>query len=86
LYGQHYNAWGTGGTMFAAPGSPGTGPGGFVMQPSGSQDLMTGATYNGGGSVIYNPQTGTMSPPGGSSPNLGYNVGGVVVPIRRTQR
>ena len=86
LYGSHYNSWGTGGTMFAAPGSPGTGPGGFVMQPGGSQDLMTGATYGGNGGVMYNPQTGTTSGPGSTSPNLGYNVGGVVVPVRRTQR
>ncbi len=83
LYGQHYSSYGTGGTMFAAPGSPGTGPGGFVMQPTGSQDLLTGATYGSGG-VIYNPQTGSTSPQQPS--NLGYNVGGVVVPIRRVQR
>jgi hypothetical protein len=88
LYGQHYNSWGTGGRMFAAPGSAGTGPGGFVMQPVGSQDMMTGATYGTGGGVIYNPQTGTTSDAGAPDrpANMGYNVGGVVVPIRRVQR
>jgi len=75
-----------GGTRFAAPGSPGTGPGGFILQSSGSQDLTTGATDGGNGAVMDNPQGGTVAPPGGSLPNLGYNVGGGVVPIRRTQQ
>jgi hypothetical protein len=88
LYGLHYNSYGTGGARFAAPGSPGTGPGGFVMQPVGSQDLMTGATYGTGGGMLYNPQTGATSSAGTAPPsqNLGYDVGGVVVPIRRVQR
>ena len=85
MYGHHYSSWGTGGAMFAAPGSPGTGPGGFVMQPGGSQDLMTGATYGANGGTTYNPQTGATS--GAQRPGtLGYSVGGIVVPIRRTQR
>jgi len=88
LYGLHYNSYGTGGAMFAAPGSPGTGPGGFVMQPVGSQDMRTGATYGSGGGLLYDPQTGaTSSAGGGPGPSdLGYSVGGVVVPIRRVQR
>jgi hypothetical protein len=88
LYGLHYNSYGTGGTMMAAPGSPGTGPGGFVMQPVGSQDLSTGATYGRGGGVIYNPQTGAMSAPGGgtSVEPLGVDAGGVLVPVRQRQR
>ena len=38
--------------------------------------------------MIYNPQTGAMSaPPGARRPgNLGYEAGGVIVPVRRTQR
>ncbi|MBV8881311.1 MAG: hypothetical protein JO332_15200, partial [Planctomycetaceae bacterium] len=88
LYGQHYNSWGTGGRMFAAPGSPGTGPGGFVMQPTGSQDLTTGATYGTGGGMIYNPQTGTTSPaPGAPRPQpQAIEEAGLIVPVRRTQR
>jgi hypothetical protein len=88
LYGLHYSAPGGGGTRFAAPGSPGTGPGGFVMQPVGSQDMRSGATYGTDGGMIYNPQTGTTSRPGAGSrsPNLGYEAGGVILPIRQTQR
>jgi len=82
LYGLHYNSPGGGGTRFAAPGSPGTGPGGFVMQPVGSQDMRSGATYGTDGGVIFNPQTGTTSRP----PILGYEAGGAILPIRRTQR
>jgi hypothetical protein len=59
-----------------------------VIQPTGSQDLMTGSTYGTGGGMLYNPQTGATSSAGAAppSPNLGYDVGGVVVPIRRVQK
>ncbi|HZE98292.1 MAG TPA: hypothetical protein VE981_14775 [Planctomycetota bacterium] len=72
IYGFHYNGWGTGSRMSAAPGSPGTGPGGFVMQSQPDS-----------GGVNYNPQTGATSG-GGMSPLL--DVGGVAVPLRRTRR
>jgi hypothetical protein len=58
------------------------------MQPVGSQDVRSGATYGTDGGVIFNPQTGTTSRPGaGPRPqNLGYEAGGVIVPVRQTQR
>jgi hypothetical protein len=58
------------------------------MQPVGSQDVRSGATYGTDGGMIYNPQTGTTSRPGAGSrpPILGYEAGGVILPIRQTQR
>jgi len=51
---------------FAAPGSSGTGPVGFAMQPVGSQDIRSGATYGTAAGVTYNPETATMLRPGAS--------------------
>jgi hypothetical protein len=63
-------------------------PGGFVMQPGGTKDLSTGATYGSGGRVLHDPQTGATSPAGGAArpAPLGVDAGGVIVPVRRMQR
>jgi hypothetical protein len=60
------------------------GNGGYAMRPAGSYNASSGAYYNNNGTVSYDPRTGATSESGGDP--LGYNVAGVVVPVRRTRR
>jgi hypothetical protein len=81
-YGLHYQSYGSGPAMFA-PGSPGNGPGGYAMRPAGTLDSSTGTVYDRSGGVTYDPRTGATSSAGDG---LNYNVGGVMVPIRRVRQ
>jgi len=60
---------------------------GYPMSPQGTYDPSSGTTYGRTGAVSYDPRTGATSSANGNSSggNLGYNVGGVVVPVRQTR-
>jgi hypothetical protein len=83
--GVHYQSYGTGPGLFA-PGAPGNGPGGYAYRPAGTLDSSTGTTYDRGGSVTYDPRTGTTGDSSARNGEMYYTTGGVVAPLKRTRR